>query len=70
MSGGAVRAAPENQPLDDRRVDGAPGDLALRLHKHPWYCIVSAIAGHLLVSVEVEGFRDCVTKVGLYLDKQ
>jgi len=59
MSGGAVRAAPENQPLDDRRVDGAPGDLALRLHKHhPSYCVVSAIAGHLL-SVEVEEL--CVT---------
>jgi hypothetical protein len=40
--------------MDDRRVDGAPGDLALRLHKHrPSYCVVSAIAGHLL-SVEVE----------------
>lgn len=32
MAGGAVRRAPENQPLDGRRVDGAPRDLALRLH--------------------------------------
>jgi hypothetical protein len=28
---GAVRAAAENQALDDRRVDGAPGDLAFGL---------------------------------------
>ena len=58
MSGGAVRAAPENQPLDGHRVDGVPGDLALRLHEHhPSHCIVSAIAGQLL-SVEVQELCD------------
>jgi hypothetical protein len=41
---GAVRgAAPKNKALDDRRVDGAPGDLAFGLQGN----ILSVVAGLL-----------------------
>ena len=59
MAGGAVRRAPENQPLDGRRVDGAPRDLALRLHgrsrsKAKPLSVSAIVAGQLLFRTHQE----------------
>lgn len=75
MPGGAVRRAPENQPLDGRRVDGAPRDLALRLHgrrrsrsrsKANPLSLSAIVAGQLLFMTHQEELY----VVRLYLDKQ